>query len=142
MENKNETSNQDNNSALHKTDVMPRYFYQDGSDVKENDIVFYSEDGGDHKFHYADSIGIIVKRGNDLKMKAYVITMDDAKTFQDYEEPEHNMVSLKYGCENYYPWNKNLPNTLQHFTKIGEYPKDKEMLSAEYAMERYVYNGA
>jgi len=31
---------------------------------------------------------------------------------------------------------------LQHFTKIGEYPKDEAMLSAEYAMERYVYNGA
>jgi hypothetical protein len=115
------------NTHLHKTDVMPRYYYQDGSEVKENDIVFYSEDGGDHKFHYADSIGIIVKREKDLKMKAYVITMDDAKTFQDYEEPEHNMVSLKYCCEN---------------TKIGEYPKDENMLSAEFAMERYVYNGA
>jgi hypothetical protein len=121
--------------------VMPRYFYQDGSEVKENDIVFYSEDGGDHKFHYADSIGIIVKRENDFKMKAHVITMTDAKSFEDYEEPEHNMVSLKYGCENYYPLNKNLPNTLQHFTKIGEYPKDEVMLSAEFAMERYVYNG-
>ena len=61
------------NPHLHKTDVMPRYYYQDGSEVKENDIVFYSEDGGDHKFHYADSIGIIVKRENDLKMKAYVL---------------------------------------------------------------------
>lgn len=128
------------NPHLHKTDVIPRYFYQDGTDVKENDIVFYSEDRGDHQFHYADSIGIIVKHGNDLKMKAYVITMDDAKTFQDYEEPEDNMVSLKYGCENYCPWNKSLSNTLQHFTKIGEYPRDKEMLSAQYAMERYVYN--
>ena len=122
--------------------VMPRYFYPNGDEVKESDIVFYSEDGGDHIFHYADSIGMIVKRGNDLKMKAYVITMDDAKTFQDYEEPEHNMVSLKYGCENYYPSNKNLPNTLQHFTKIGEYPKDEAMLSDKFAMERYVYNGA
>lgn len=127
---------------LQQADAVPRYFYQNGSDVKENDIVFYSEDGGEHEFHYADSIGIIVKRGNDFKMKAYVITMDDAKTFQDYEEPEHNMVSLKYGCKNYYPWDNILQNTLQHFTKIGEYPKDKEMLSAEYAMERYVYNGA
>jgi len=35
---------------LHKTDVMPRYYYQDGSEVKENDIVFYSEGGGDHKY--------------------------------------------------------------------------------------------
>ena len=135
-------SNNPQKPQLNTGAVMPRYFYQDGSEVKENDIVFYSEDGGDNKFHYADSIGMIVKRENDLKMKAYVITMDDAKTFQDYEEPEHNMLSLKYGCENYYPWNKNLPNTLQHFTKIGEYSKDEEMLSAEFAMEHYVYNGA
>jgi hypothetical protein len=78
-----------------QTEVMPRYYYQDGSEVKENDIVFYSEDGGNHAFHYADSIGVIVKRQNDIKMKAYVITMDDAKTFQYYEEPENNMVSLK-----------------------------------------------
>jgi hypothetical protein len=132
--------NNADNHNLHKSDVMPRYYYQDGSEVKENDIVFYSEDGGDHGLHYADSIGIIVKRENDLKMKAYVITMDDAKTFQDYEEPEHSMVSLKYGCENFYPWSKKLPNTLQHFTKIGEYPKDENMLTAEFAMERYVYN--
>ena len=34
------------------------------------------------------------------------------------------------------------PNTLQHFTKIGVYPKDEAILSAEFAMERYVYNGA
>jgi len=135
-------SNEVQKTPLRKGVVMPRYFYQDGSEVKENDIVFYSEDGGDHKFHYADSIGIVVKRGDDFKMKAYVITMDDAKTFQDYEEPEHDMVSLKYGCKNSYSTDKNLPNTLQHFTKIGEYPKDEAMLSAEYAMERYVYNGA
>jgi hypothetical protein len=138
----NENINEPQNPAFLVAAVMPRYFYKDGSEVKENDIVFYSEDGGDHKYHYADSIGIIVKRENDFKMKAYVITMTDAKSFEDYEEPEHNMVSLKYGCENYYQWNKNLPNTLQHFTKIGEYPKDEVMLSAEFAMERYVYNGA
>lgn len=121
-----------------KEKITPCYFYQDGSEVKENDIVFYSEDGGDHKFHYADSIGIIVKRENDFKMKAYVITMNDAKSFQYYEEPEHDMISLKYGCENYCPLNKNLPNTLQHFTKIGEYPKDEAMLSAEFANKHYV----
>jgi hypothetical protein len=113
--------------------VTTRYFYPNGDEVKENDIVFYSEDGGDHKFHYADSIGMIVKRGNDLKMKAHVITMNDAKTFQDYEEPEHNTVSLEYG-QNMFDKNGVLPD----FKKIGRYPKDKEMLSAEYAMEHYV----
>lgn len=127
---KNKTLNSDSK------DVMPSYFYKDGSSVKENDIVFYSEDDGSHQFHYADSIGVIVRRENDLKMKAYVITMDDAKTFQDYEEPDHTMVSLKYGCD-YEP-----ANTLRDCVKIGEYPKDKEMLSAEFAMRHYVYNGS
>ena len=122
--------------------VMPCYFYQDGTEVKENDIVFYSEDNGDNKFHYADSIGVIVKHENYLKNKAYVITMDDANTFQDYEEPDHDIISLKYGCENYYSWNKNKENTLQHFTKIGELPKNEEMLSAEYAMSHFRYNKA
>ena len=27
------------NTNLHKTDIMPRYYYQDGSEIKENDIV-------------------------------------------------------------------------------------------------------
>ena len=113
------------------------YFYKDGSEVKENDIVFYSEDSGDHDFHYADSIGIIVKRGDDLKMKAYVITMTDAESFEDYEEPEHSMVSLKYGCENDHSFSTHKPNTLRHFTKIGEHPKDEHMLTAEYATSSY-----
>lgn len=117
--------------------IEPVYFYQDGSEVKENDIVFYSEDGGDHEFHYADSIGLIVKRGYDLYNKAFAVTMDDAETFQYYEEPERDMVSLKYGCENFYSWSGKKPNTLQHFTKIGEYPKDEKMLSAEYANNRF-----
>lgn len=118
--------------------VMPRYFYQDGSEVKENDIVFYSESksAGDD-FHYADSINLIVKKGNELKTKAFAITMDNANTFQDYEEPEHNMVSLEYG-QNMFDKNGVLPD----FEKIGEYPKDKEMLTAKYAQDHFCFNGA
>ena len=71
-------------------------------------------------FHYADSINLIVKRGNELKTKAFAITMDNAQTFQDYEEAEHNMVSLEYGQNMF---NKN--GVLPDFEKIGEYPKDK-----------------
>lgn len=109
---------------------ITEHYYKDGSLVKENDIVFYSEDSGDHRFHYADSIGMIVKRQDDFKMKAFVITMDDAKSFQHYEEPEHNMVSLRYGCA-------DKQNVLRDFTKIGEFPKDEKMLSAEYATSNY-----
>lgn len=114
-----------------------KYYYQNNIEVKENDIVFYSEDTGEHNFHYADSIGLIVRRENDLKMKAFVITMDEAKTFEDYEEPEINMVSLKYGCENYNPFKSENSNKLINFTKIGEFPKDKSMLTAEYAQKNY-----
>ena len=117
--------------------VMPRYFYPNGDEVKENDIVFYSESksAGDD-FHYADSVKLIVKRGNELKTKAFAITMDNAKTFQDYEEPEYNMVSLEYG-QNMFDKKGVLPD----FEKIGEYPKDKEMLTAKYAQYHFCFNG-
>ena len=52
-------SDEAQNPLLRVGAVMPRYFYKDGSEVKENDIVFYSEDGGDHKYHYADSLSLI-----------------------------------------------------------------------------------
>lgn len=127
----------DAKQALTTTDVMPRYFYPNGDEVKENDIVFYSESksAGDD-FHYVDSVNLIVKRGNDLKIKAFAITMDNASTFQDYEESEHNMVSLEYG-QNMFSKNGVLPD----FEKIGEYPKDKEMLTAKYAQEHFCFNG-
>jgi len=118
--------------------VMPRYFYPNSDEVKENDIVFYSESksAGDY-FHYADSINLIIKRGNELKTKAFAITMDNAETFIDYEEPEYNMVSLEYG-QNMFDKNGMLPD----FEKIGEYPKDKEMLTAKYAQDHFCFNGA
>jgi len=112
--------------------VMPSYFDQKGIELKENDIVFYSEDNGKHEWHYADQIGIIVKRDNKLMMKAKVITMTDAENFIDYDEPEHNMVSLEYGQH----FGKE-DGTLPDFLKIGEYPKDKDMLTKEYAELNY-----
>jgi hypothetical protein len=107
------------------------YKYKDGSVIRNNDIVFYSEDTGDGKFHYADNISIVVDRDSDLKMKAYVITMDEAEYFLDYEEPEEDMVSLKYAQD----FNKD--GTCPDITKIGEYPRDAHMLTKEYANENY-----
>lgn len=119
---------------------MEKYFYKDGTEVKENDIIFYSEDDGEHNWHYADQIGVIVKDEDDFKTKAYVITMDGASSFIDYIEPKENMVSLKYDCLNYYSWNKDKPSVLEHTTKIGEYPKDEHMLTSEYAINNYKQN--
>jgi len=118
------------------TGIMPRYFYPNGDEVKENDIIFYSEakTAGDG-CHYADNISLIIKKGNDLKAKTYVITMDNAKTFIDYESTEDNMVSLKYG-QNMFDENGILPD----FEKIGTYPKDKAMLSAKYAQDHFRFN--
>ena len=123
---------------IFSTEIMPRYFYPNGDEVKENDIIFYSEakTAGDD-YHYADNISLIVKRGNDLKAKAYAITMDSAKTFIDYEEPEDDMISLKYG-QNMLNENGILPD----FEKIGTYPKDKAMLSAKYAQDYFSFNYA
>lgn len=112
--------------------VIPSYFDQKGTKLKENDIVFYSEDNGKHEWHYADQIGIIVKRGNEYMMKAKVITMTDAETFVDYDEPEQNIVSLEFGQHH-----DNNNGILPDFLKIGEYPKDKNMLTKEYAELNY-----
>ena len=123
---------QKDNKAFAIHGVMPIYFDQKGTELKENDIVFYSEDNGKHEWHYADQIGIIVKQGNKYMMKAKVITMTEAENFIDYDEPEHNMVSLEYGQTT---GNEN--GTLPDFLKIGEYPKDKNMLTKEYAELNY-----
>lgn len=135
-------NNSDTNQTeqLNETAVMPCYFYKNGSVVKENDIVFYTEDDGSGKFRYADNISIIVKRGNDLKSKAYVITGFN-NIYQNYNEPEINMCSLHYGTEN---WNKKVGcgGTLNHFTKIGEYPENEGMLSIDYANEFFPHNKA
>jgi hypothetical protein len=117
---------------------MESYYYPDGSEVKENDIVFYSESkSAGNGFHYADSINLIVKRGNELKTKAFAVTRDNARTFIDYEEPEYNVISLKYGLK-MFDKNRVLPD----YEKIGEYPKDKEMLTAQYAQDHFGFNGA
>jgi len=117
---------------------MKTYFYQDGTEVKENDIVFYSEDDGSNQWHYADAIELIVKKDDDLFAKAFITTMNEAKSFEEYEELEVNMVSLKYGCESYFSFENKKENTLQHFTKIGELPNDKYMLTEKYANSKYV----
>lgn len=138
MSKEKQTSDKQQNGNDFIADVMPRYFYPNGNEVKENDIVFYSESKStDDDFHYADSINLIVRRGNELKTKAFAITMDNANTYQDYEEPEHSMGSLKYG-QNMFDKNGVLPN----FEKIGEYPRDKEMLTAKYAQDHFCFNGA
>lgn len=108
--------------------VMPRYFYKDGTKVCVGDICFYSEADGEGNWHYADGIYELTELNNDIYPKAKVITMDDAKTFIDYDEPEHNMVSLRYG--------------INDFVKIGVRGQNDNMLTKEYAMEHYSFNGA
>lgn len=114
---------------LDKTDVMCGYFYKDGSEVMEGDICFYSEyDGINNHFHYADGIYTMEKRDNDIFPRASVITMTEAKSFEDYNEPISNTVSLKYGSTN---------GVVNDFVKIGRIETNSEMLTKEYAMEHY-----
>ena len=108
--------------------VMPRYFYKDGTEARVGDICFYSEADEDGNWHYADGIYELTELNNDIYPKARVITMNDAKTFIDYDEPEHNMVSLKYG--------------INDFVKIGVRGQNDEMLTKEYVMQHYSFNGA
>jgi hypothetical protein len=68
------------------------------------------------------------KRDNDIFPRASVITMTEAKSFEDYNEPISNTVSLKYGSTN---------GVVNDFVKIGRIEKNSEMLTKEYAMEHY-----
>jgi len=117
------------NPHLHKADVMCRYFYKDGSEVMVGDICFYSEyDGVNNHFHYADGIYTMEKRDNDIFPRASVITMTEAKSFEDYNEPISNTVSLKYDSTN---------GVVNDFVKIGRIETNSQMLTKEYAMEHY-----
>jgi hypothetical protein len=115
-------------SALPIHSVMPRYFYKDGTEACVGDICFYSEADEDGNWHYADGIYEMTKLNNDIYPKAHIITIDDAKTFIDHDEEESNMVSLKYGIED--------------FVKIGVRGQNDDMLTKEYAMEHYTFNEA
>lgn len=109
--------------------VMCRYFYKDGSEVQEGDICFYSEYDGIHEeYHYADGIYTMEKRDDDIFPRASVITMTEAKSFEDYVEPDSNTVSLKYGSTN---------GVVNDFVKIGRIETNSDMLTKEYAMEHY-----
>lgn len=111
--------------------MKTKYKYKDGVEVKENDIVFYSEDDGSHKWHYADMLALIVIHEGVLKVKAHAITMDDAVTFEDYEEPITSCNSLFFHTQDHDK------TTVAHLVKIGEYPKDKQKLTAKYANNNY-----
>ena len=105
------------------------YFYPDGTKIEENDIVFYSE--SECGSHYADSIGLVIKGDIDFRFKTFVITMDEANTFEDYNEPDENTVYLKHGLS--FLFSRGEVTTLRHFRKIGKYPENQEMLTADYA---------
>ena len=112
-----------------KPTVMRRYFYKDGTEVKDGDICYYSEHNGvNNEFHYADSISVMGRRLYDIFPKAKVITMTNARSFIDYDEPIHNTVSLEYGSKD---------GIVQDFLKIGVLGKDDFMLTKEYAMDNY-----
>ena len=115
--------------TIAKPNVMRRYFYKDGTEVKDGDICYYSEyNGVNNEFHYADSISVMERRLYDIFPKAKVITMTNARSFIDYDEPNHNTVSLEYGSKD---------GVVQDFIKIGVLGQDDYMITKEYAINNY-----
>lgn len=114
---------------------MKKYFYKDNIEAKRGDICFYSEfgKGSLKEHHYADSIVEIFNHKGTLKVRARIITTNNAKNFIEYYEKTEHTVSLEFCC---CKWANN-PNELQHLTKIGEIGKNNNMLNVEYAINNY-----
>jgi hypothetical protein len=111
-----------------------KLYYENGEEIKRNDIVFYSEyDGKNETFHYADSICLIVDFDNELKQQTYIGTMDEAKTFKVQIDDIERCMNLDYNDKKI-DGHKTLVTDI---VKIGEYPKDKHMLTTSYANKNY-----
>lgn len=116
---------------------MKKYYYKDGTEVKEGDITFYSEyDGVNDSFRYADSIQVIVEKEDGLHYSHRISTIDDSKSFQICEQREEDTVHVKYGTEYIFDGTKNIfgkGKTLQLSIKIGRIDKDSHLITPEYA---------
>lgn len=117
---------------------MKKYYYKDGTEVKEGDITFYSEyDGVNDNFRYADSIQVLVKKDDGLHYSHRIITSDDSKSFQRCE-PDEDTIHIKYGTEYVFDGTTNIfgkGKTLQSSTKIGHISTDSYLITPEYAKE-------
>lgn len=110
---------------------MKEYYYKiDNEKVQEGDICFYSEDSGDHKYHYADGIYEIIDVNGALTPIARVITNTNAIDFIQYDEELKNTIDIKYYC------NKD-SLIINDLTKIGSMPTNSDMLTKEYAMQNF-----
>lgn len=98
----------------------------------KNDICFYSEhrEGRPTNHHYADGIYLMEEIDGEIKPRCYVITRDDAESFDSYYGKDVECVELKYCC-----WADD--DVLTDFTLIGNLPNDGHMLSKEYTNENY-----
>lgn len=114
------------------------YYFNTGEEIKDNDIVFYTEyDGIDEDTHYADGIGIIIRNSsNNLVLLDRIYTKDNAKTFIKYDT--NNLVVDHSPDIKYHKYvTKNNKNLVKDIVKIGEFPKDSHMLTVDYANENY-----
>jgi hypothetical protein len=117
------------NKALVKTDVSSSYFDKHGDKIGLHDILFYSEfDGTNKDWHYADSIYLIIEIDGELYAKAKVITINDAKSFENYDEQPNNMLTLDEYCKD---------GISKEFLKIGTLKDNPNMLESKFANETY-----
>ena len=115
--------------ALVKTDVSSSYFDRQGNSIVLHDILFYSEfDSKNKDWHYADGIYLIIEIDGELHAKAKVITINDAKSFENYDEQPNNMLTLDEYCKD---------GVSKEFLKIGNLKDNPNMLDSKFANETY-----
>lgn len=117
------------NKALSQTSVSGSYLDKQGNEIGLHDILFYSEfDGKNNEYHYADAIYLIIEIDGELYAKAKVITMNDAKSFENYDEQPNNMLTIKQYCKE---------GISKEFIKIGNLKDNSNMLDSKFANETY-----
>jgi len=108
-----------------------KYYYKDGTEVKENDIIFYSEHNPSdiENFRYADSIQLILDVKGVLMPRTYIGTSHAPYRYIDSLDEVSNIVPLRFGADD--------RNVLTDATKIGEWPRDIHILTVEYAQANF-----
>ena len=117
------------NAQSLQTSVGSSYFDRLGSEIKLDDILFYSEyDGKNNEYYYADGIYLVIELNGQLACRCKVMTMTNAKHFIDYDEPINNVLMLHEYCDG---------NKSKEFTKIGNLKDNTDRMTSEFANKTY-----
>lgn len=110
---------------------MKTFYYYNGVEVKEYDIVYYSEwDGVNELDHHNDAVYLIIKHNGTLKAECWFKSVDNAKKYVEYDAfPDEYLFLSKYAGKD-----GVLPPCFQ---RQGTYPEDKDIMTIEFVNENY-----